>query len=66
MGIGWLSVGFVPMIIMKTYQGRMDALKDAVFNFFTGIDWLVVIPLALVVYFVLMLAAAKVRHLKSA
>ncbi|HUU52366.1 MAG TPA: hypothetical protein VMW92_05000 [Candidatus Heimdallarchaeota archaeon] len=54
------------MIIMKTYQGRMDALKDAVFNFFTGIDWLVVIPLALVVYFVLMLAAAKVRHLKSA
>ncbi|MGB6865028.1 MAG: ABC-2 transporter permease [Candidatus Aminicenantaceae bacterium] len=64
-GIGWLSLGFVPMIIMKTYQGRMDVLKVSVVNFFTGIDWLVVIPLALVVYFVLMLAAAKVRHLKS-
>lgn len=64
-GIGWLSVGFVPAIIMKTYQGRMDALKDSVFNFFAGIDWLVVIPLTLVVYFVQMLVAAKVRHLKS-
>ena len=53
------------MIIMKTYQGRMDVLKETVFNFFTGIDWLVVIPLALVVYFVLMLVAAKVRHVKS-
>lgn len=64
-GIGWLSLGFVPMIIMKTYQGRMDVLKETVFNFFTGLNWLVVIPLALVVYFVLMLVAAKVRHLKS-
>jgi hypothetical protein len=53
------------MIIMKTYQGRMDALKDSVFNFFTGLNWLVVIPLTLVVYFMLMLVAAKVRHFKS-
>ena len=65
-GVGWLSLGFVPMIIMKTYQGRMNVLKESVFNFLNGIEWLAVIPLILVVYFMLMLVAAKVRHLKSA
>ncbi len=64
-GSGWLALGFVPVIIMKTYQGRMDILKETVLNFYTGIDWLVVIPLTLVVYFVLMLVAAKVRYLKN-
>ena len=64
-GSGWLALGFVPVIIMKTYKGRMDILKETVLNFYAGIDWLVVIPSALVVYFVLMLVAAKVRHLKS-
>ena len=65
-GVGWFSLGFVPMIIMKTYQGRMNVLKESVFNFLNGIEWLAVIPLILVVYFMLMLVAAKVRHLKSA
>jgi hypothetical protein len=64
-GSGWVALGFVPVIIMKIYQGRMDILKETVLNFYNGIDWLVVIPSALVVYFVLMLVAAKVRHLKS-
>ena len=64
-GVGWFTLSLIPTIILRTYQGRMDALKDSVFDFFTGIDWLVVIPLTLVVYFVLMLLAAKVRHLKS-
>jgi hypothetical protein len=64
-GIGWLAIAFIPTIILRTYQGRMDVLKDSVFNFLAGIDWLVVIPLALVVYFVQMLLAAKVRYLKS-
>lgn len=64
-GSGWVALGFVPVIIMKTYKGRMDILKETILNFYNGIDWLVVIPSALVVYFVLMLVAAKVRHLKS-
>ena len=64
-GIGWLSLSLVPMIFMKTFQGRMNVLKDSVFNFLAGIDWLVVIPLTLVVYFMLMIVAVKVRHLKS-
>ena len=64
-GVGWFTLSLIPTIILRTYQGRMDALKDSVFDFFTGIDWLVVIPLTLVVYFVLMLVAAKVRYLKS-
>jgi hypothetical protein len=64
-GSGWVALGFVPVIIMKTYKGRMDILKETILNFYNGIDWLVMIPSALVVYFVLMLVAAKVRHLKS-
>lgn len=64
-GVGWLTLSLVPMIIMKTYEGRMDVLRETVLDFYAGINWFVVIPLALVVYFVLMLAAAKVRHLKS-
>lgn len=64
-GVGWVSLGLVPMIIMKTYEGRMDVLRETVLDFFSGLDWLVVIPLGLLVYFVLMLVAAKVRHLKN-
>jgi hypothetical protein len=43
----------------------MHVLQETLLNFFTGIDWLVVIPPALVIYFILMLVAAKVRNLKS-
>jgi hypothetical protein len=64
-GVGWLTLSLIPMIILRTYEGRMDMFKETVVNFFAGIDWLVVIPSALAVYFVLMLVAAKVRHLKS-
>jgi hypothetical protein len=64
-GFGWVILSLVPMVVLRTYQGRMDTVKEAVVNFFTGIDWLVVIPLALVVYFILLLVATKVRHLKS-
>lgn len=64
-GVGWVGLGFLPMIIMKTYEGRMDVLRETVLDFLAGIDWLIVITLSLVVYFVLMLVAAKVQHLKS-
>lgn len=64
-GMGWLVLAIIPTIILRTYQGRMNVLKATVLNFFSGIDWLVVIPSTLVVYFVLMLVAAKVRHLRS-
>lgn len=64
-GIGWVALAFVPMVIMKTFEGRMDILREKVLNFYTGIDWLVTIPLSLVIYFLLMLVAAKARHAKS-
>jgi hypothetical protein len=64
-GVGWLFLSLVPMIILRTYQGRMDNLRETILNFFVAIDWLVVIPSALVVYFILMLVAAKVRYMKS-
>jgi hypothetical protein len=64
-GVGWISMGIVPTIILRTYQGRMDIFKETIVHFFTGIDWPVVIPSILVAYFVLMLVAARMRHLKS-
>jgi hypothetical protein len=64
-GVGWLTLSLAPMVILRTYEGRMGVLRETVLNFFAWIDWLVVVPSALVVYFVLMLVAAKVRHLKS-
>jgi hypothetical protein len=64
-GVGWFSLSLVPMIMIKTYQGRMNVLKETVLKFYGGIDWLIVVPLTLVVYFVLMLVAAKVRHIKN-
>lgn len=64
-GVGWVTLSLTPMIILRAYEGRMDVLRENILNFFAGINWLVVIPPALVVYFLLMLAAAKVRHLKS-
>jgi len=63
--VGWLTLGFVPTIILRTYKGRMDIFKETIVHFFTGVHWLVVIPLSLVAYFVLMLIAAKVRHTRS-
>lgn len=64
-GVGWVTLSLTPMIILRTYEGRMHVLQETILNFFSGIDWLVVIPPALVIYFILMLVAAKVRHLKS-
>ena len=64
-GVGWVTLSLTPMIILRTYEGRMDVLRETVLNFFAGIDWLVVVPSALVVYFLLMLVAVKARHLKS-
>ena len=64
-GVGWLILSLAPMIILRTHEGQMSVLRETVLNFFAGIDWLIVLPSALVVYFVLMLVAAKVRHLKS-
>jgi hypothetical protein len=64
-GVGWLTLSLVPMIVLRTYEGRTDILRENVLNFFAGIDWLIVIPSVLVIYFVLMLVAAKVRHLRS-
>jgi len=64
-GVGWLSLGFVPMIVMKTFEGRMDILRDRILNFYAGIDWVMGVPLSLVIYFLLMLVAGKVLHAKS-
>jgi hypothetical protein len=64
-GVGWFTLSIVPIFLLRTYQGRMDVFRESVLSFFSGIDWLVIIPLTLVVYFILMLVAAKARHLNS-
>ncbi len=62
---GLLAIGFVPMFLLMTYRDRMDILVENILAFYAGINWMIVLPTALVAYFLLMLAAAKVRHLKS-
>jgi hypothetical protein len=62
---GLLALGFIPMFLLMAYRDRMDILVENILTFYAGINWMIVFPAALAAYFVLMLTAAKVRHLKS-
>jgi hypothetical protein len=60
-----VALGLVPMLLMKTYQGRMDVLLDQILAFFEGLNWLLIIPAALLLYFGLMVLAVKVKSYRS-
>jgi len=60
-----VALGLVPMLIMKSYQDRMDILVEQLLNFFAGINWVVVIPASLLVYAGLMAAAVKIKSYRS-
>lgn len=62
---GLVALGFIPMFLLMTWKDRMDILIENILAFYAGINWAIVIPAALLAYFLLMLGAAKVRHLKS-
>ena len=61
----FVALGLVPMILMKSYQGRMDVLIDQILEFFAHLNWLVLIPAALAAYFGLMVLAVKVKSYRS-
>ena len=60
-----VALGLIPMLIMKSYQGRMDVLVDQILAFFTALNWLVIIPITLLVYFGLMALAVKIKSYRS-
>jgi hypothetical protein len=55
-------LGFVPILIMKFYRDNMDVLIENILTFLRHVNWLAVIPLALIGYFGLMFIAIKVKE----
>lgn len=60
-----VALGLVPMLIMKSYQGRMDILIEQLLAFFVGINWAFVIPASLIIYAGLMTAAIKIKSYRN-
>ncbi len=57
-----LLLGFVPILIMKFYGNNMDVLIENILTFLRSVNWLAVIPLALIGYFGLMVIAIKIKE----
>jgi hypothetical protein len=55
-------LGFVPILILKFYRDNMDVLVENILAFLRGVNWLAVIPLALIAYFGLMFIAIKIKE----
>ena len=53
---------FVPILIMKFYRDNMDVLIENILAFLRSVNWLAVIPLALIGYFGLMSIAIKIKE----
>ncbi|MFC2164673.1 ABC-2 transporter permease [Acidobacteriota bacterium] len=60
-----VALGLLPMLLMKAYKDRMDVLVDQLLEFFAGLNWLAIIPIALIVYFGLMAIAVKIKSNRS-
>jgi hypothetical protein len=58
----FVVLGFVPILIMKFYIDNLDVLIDNILAFLRNVNWLAVIPLALIGYFSLMFIAIKVKE----
>ena len=35
-GVGWVTLSLTPMIILRTYEGRMDVLRENILSFFAA------------------------------
>jgi hypothetical protein len=55
-------LGFVPILILRFYRANMDVLVENILAFLRGVNWMGVIPLALIAYFGLMFIAIKVKE----
>ena len=58
----FVLLGFVPILITKFYRDNMDVLIENILGFLRGVNWMIVIPLALLGYFALMLIAIKIKE----
>jgi hypothetical protein len=58
----FVLLGFVPILIMKLYGGKMDVLVESILTFLRNLNWMILLPLALVGYFILMGIAIKVKE----
>jgi hypothetical protein len=58
----FMLLGFVPILIMKFYRDNMDVLIENILAFLRNVNWLVIIPLALIGYFSLMFIAIKIKE----
>jgi hypothetical protein len=58
----FVLLGFVPILIMKLYGGNMDALVESILTFLRNLNWMILLPLALVGYFILMGITIKVKE----
>jgi hypothetical protein len=58
----FVLLGFVPILIMKFYRDNMDVLVENILTFLRHVNWLAVIPLALIGYLGLMFVAIKIKE----
>ena len=58
----FVLLGFVPILIMKFYRDNMDVLIENILTFLRHVNWLAVIPLVLIGYFILMFGAIKIKE----
>ncbi len=58
----FMLLGFVPILIMKFYRDNMDVLIENILAFLRNVNWLVIIPLALIGYFGLMFITIKIKE----
>ena len=55
-------LGLIPILIMKIYGDNMDALVESILTFLRNQNWMLILPLALIGYFILMGIAIKVKE----
>ena len=58
----FVLLGFVPILIMRFGRNNLDVWIENILAFLRGVNWLVVLPLALIGYFALMFAAIKIKE----
>ena len=58
----FVLLGLIPMLIMKLYGDNMDVLVNNVLNFLRNLNWMILLPLALVGYFILMGITIKIKE----
>jgi hypothetical protein len=52
----------VPILIMKFYLDNLDVLIENILTFLRSVNWMTVIPLALIGYLSLMFIAIKIKE----